>query len=130
MKSFSSFLSEEKITQSQLNDLEKVLDKLFKPVEINIEFTKHFMDRVNDARNGKDITIAELDSLYRKAYTKYKERFGKMYDGFEAVLADNQSKVNLPFVINYDRKNDDFALVAKTVMRKVDFKTSTPKMAV
>ena len=131
MKSFSTFLTEEKITQAQLNDLEKVLDKLFKPVDINVEFTKHFMDRVNDARNIKDITISELEAIYKKAYTKYKEKFGKMYDGFEAVLADNQSKLNLPFVINYNRKEDDFDIVAKTIMRKADFKTgTTPKMPV
>ncbi len=133
MKSFSNFLLEEKITQKQLDDLEKVLDKLFSPVEINVEFTKHFMERVNDSRNGKDITIEELSNLYKKSYAKYKERFSKMTDGFEAVLADNQTKVNLPFVINYDRRNDDFDLIAKTVMRKADFKTDSsksPKMTV
>lgn len=133
MKTFKNYLTEEKITQSQLDELEKVLDKLFAPVDINVEFTRHFMDRVNDARNVKDITIEELSNLYKKAYAKYKDRFAKMTDGFEAVLADIQTKVNLPFVINYDRRNDEFDLIAKSVMRKSDFKTDankSPKMPV
>jgi hypothetical protein len=130
MKTFKTYITEEKITQSQLDELEKVLDKLFAPVDINVEFTRHFMDRVNDARNVKDITIEELSDLFKKSYGKYKEKFEKMYDGFEAVLNDHQTKINLPFIIRYDRKQDDFDLINKTIMRKSDFKSTTPFMKV
>ena len=45
----------EDVSQSQLNQVEKYLDKLWAKVGIDVEFTRHFMDRVNHARNGKPI---------------------------------------------------------------------------
>lgn len=129
MKSFKSFITEE-VTVQQLNDLEKMLDNAFKDTGLDIEWTKHFKERINDARNKPAITIHELREIFIKSLKKYKDRYKRMYDGFEAVLFDAQSKVNLPFVINYDRRNDEFDLVSKTIMRKKDFKTSTEKLKV
>ena len=72
---FLNFLSEgikpeDKITQTDLNNLEKWADALWKKVGIDIEFTKHFLDRVNDKRNKKQITFSELTQLYRKSWKK------------------------------------------------------------
>jgi hypothetical protein len=39
------------ITKSDLDQVEKFADRLFAKVGIDVEFTRHFMDRVNDARN-------------------------------------------------------------------------------
>ena len=61
----------EDVSQSQLNQVEKYLDKLWAKVGIDVEFTRHFMDRVNDARNGKPISPAELIKIYREIYKKY-----------------------------------------------------------
>ena len=36
----------------------------------------------------------------------------------EAVLKDMQTDINMPFVLKYDKRNQEFELVAKTVMRK------------
>ena len=44
------------ITKRDITELEKYADRLFKPVGIDVEFTRHFIDRANDARNKKDIT--------------------------------------------------------------------------
>ena len=59
---------EKKITQSDLNQVEKYADKLFAALGIDVEFTKHFMDRVNDARNIKQITTSELVRLFKQSY--------------------------------------------------------------
>ena len=56
------------VSQSQLNQVEKYLDKLWDKVGIDVEFTRHFMDRVNDARNNKPINTAELIKIYREVY--------------------------------------------------------------
>ena len=37
----------EEITKNDLNQIEKYADKLFAAVGIDIEFTRHFLDRVN-----------------------------------------------------------------------------------
>ena len=48
----------------------------------------------------------------------------------QAVIADMNSNVNLPFVLAVDKKNNELDLVAKTIMRKKDFKTSNQKLKV
>ena len=58
-----SLIVESYVTSSQLNQLEAELDKLFADVGIDIEFTKHFLERVNDARNGREITIDEMGNI-------------------------------------------------------------------
>ena len=63
--------AEKKITQSDLDQVEKYADRLFASLKIDVEFTKHFMDRVNDARNLKQITVAELIRLFKQAYRRY-----------------------------------------------------------
>ena len=47
----------------------------------------------------------------------------------EAVISDMETDVNMPFVLNLD-KNGMLDLVAKTVMRKKDFKTRNQKLRV
>ena len=47
----------------------------------------------------------------------------------EAVIYDMETDVNMPFVINVDRKGM-LDLVAKTIMRKKDFKTRNQKLRV
>ena len=47
----------------------------------------------------------------------------------QAVITDMETDINMPFVLNVDRSGM-LDLVAKTVMRKKDFKTSNPKLNV
>jgi hypothetical protein len=120
----------EEITKVDLATVERFADKIFAKVGIDVEFTRHFLERVNDKRNGKDITVAELTRLFKQAYKKHGKKIAKMGDDAEAVLHDAQTDINLPFVLNYDPNMDEFDLVAKTVMRKKDFKTNDPKLKV
>ena len=87
------------------------------------------MDRVNDARNKKPINSAELIRLFRLTYKKYGKKIAKMKSDAEAVITDMKTDVNMPFVINVDKKGM-IDLVAKTVMRKKDFKTRNLKLRV
>ena len=119
----------EEITKNDLNQIEKYADKLFAAVGIDIEFTRHFLDRVNDARNKKPINSAELIRLFRLTYKKYGKKIAKMNPDAEAVISDMETDVNMPFVLNLD-KDGMLDLVAKTVMRKKDFKTRNQKLRV
>ena len=127
MKRFSQYLSEEsfKISASQLKQLEKVLDELFGEIGVDIEFTKHFFDRLNDPRNGEQVKIRELRDMFRKEFLKYKEAFKNIKPGTEAMLKDISSQLNMPFAIEFDRKNNEIDFNIKTIMRKKDFKTRT-----
>jgi hypothetical protein len=119
----------ERVSKSDLDQIEKYADRLFAAVKIDVEFTKHFLDRVNDERNKKPINTAELIRLFRLTYKKYGKKIAKMNPDAEAVITDMETDVNMPFVLNLDR-NGMLDLVAKTVMRKKDFKTRNQKLRV
>ena len=119
----------EDVSKSDLDQVEKYADKLFAAVGIDVEFTRHFLDRVNDERNKKPINTAELIRLFRLTYKKHGKKIPKMGPDAQAVVRDMETDINMPFVLNVDRSGM-LDLVAKTVMRKKDFKTSNPKLNV
>lgn len=117
----------ENITKPQLDSIEKYADKLFNKLGIDIEFTKHFLDRVNDERNIKPISVPELVGMFKRLHKKHGKPLSKVDDDFNAVVKDFNNNINIPFAINVT--DDDIEMYAKTVMRKKDFKTSTPVIA-
>ena len=119
----------EDVSKNDLDQVEKYADKLFAAVGIDVEFTRHFLDRVNDERNKKPINTAELIRLFRLTYKKYGKKIPKMGPDAQAVIHDMETDINMPFVLNVDRSGM-LDLVAKTVMRKKDFKTTNPKLNV
>jgi hypothetical protein len=118
-----------KVSKSDLNALEKILDRLFKDLNIDIEFTRHWRERVNDKRNKQQITVSEIESLFRKIHQKYADVLKSADVDWQAVLKDINSQINIPFVFNWDKK-EGLQLVAKTVMRKKNFKTPNPVLKV
>ena len=111
---------EEKFTQSDVDGLEKFADRILKKYDIDVEFTRHFVDRLNDPRNKPEIKVAELQRFFKKIQ-KNKGKDIRQNPDVEVVLKDLASDINLPVVINY--KDGEFEVVNKTVMRKKDFKT-------
>ena len=116
------------VTQAQLDALEKVLDQVFAKVGIDIEFTRHFIDRVNDERNIKPISIKELAMLFKKEFIKYGKPIAQLGPDAQAVMKDLESDINIPFALNWN--GEELELVAKTVMRKKDFKSSNKEFTV
>ena len=119
----------EDVSKNDLDQVEKYADKLFAAVGIDVEFTRHFLDRVNDERNKKPINTAELIRLFRLTYKKHGKKIPKMGPDAQAVVRDMETDINMPFVLNVD-KSGMLDLVAKTVMRTKDFKTSNLKLNV
>lgn len=111
---------EEKFSQSDVDGLEKFADRILKKYNIDVEFTRHFVDRLNDPRNKPEIKVAELQRFFKKIQ-KNKGKDIRQNPDVEVVLKDLASDINLPVVINY--KDGEFEVVNKTVMRKKDFKT-------
>ena len=114
----------EEVSQKQLNDLEKFADRLLAKFDVDVEFTRHFADRMNDKRNDPPITVAELQRVFKKIAKKKAKNIRQNPDS-EAVIKDLQTDLNLPVVINYDRKKEEFEVVNKTIMRKKNFKTTS-----
>ena len=115
------------ITRKNLDDIEKYADRLFAKVGIDVEFTRHFLDRVNDARNRKQITTSELTRLFKQSFKKYGKQIAKLGPAAQAVINDMRTDINMPFVL--EPKGKELELIAKTVMRKKNFKTTNTKLS-
>jgi hypothetical protein len=123
MLNFKEYLQEqEEITLSQMKAFEKFVDRMFERFKIDFEFTKHFGERMSDERNKPNIKMKELADFVKKIYNQQGKNL-KGVAGAEAVIKDMQSDLNIPVVVKYDQKNDEFDVVAKTIMRKKNFKT-------
>ena len=78
--------SEKEIKKSDLDQVEKYADRLFASLGIDVEFTRHFLDRVNDQRNVKQITSAELIRLFKQSFKKHGKTIAKLGPDAEAVI--------------------------------------------
>ena len=121
---------DKQVTQADIDELEKFADKIFAKVGIDVNFTRHFLDRVNDERNGKPISMSELTRLFKQEQKRWGKKIAQLGPDEEAVMKDLQTDLNLPFALRWDDKNDELDLIAKTVMRKKNFKTPNPEFPV
>ena len=128
MRLIELFKEDRDVTDQELQQLETYADKLFASLGIDVEFSRHFKDRVNDPRNKKPITIAELTRLFKQIYKKHGKPIAQLGPDAEAVMKDMRTDVNVPFALQWDGKELD--LVAKTIMRKPNFATPNPEFAV
>jgi hypothetical protein len=120
----------EDVTQGELNSLEKILDKVFGSIGIDVNFTRHFIDRINDPRNETPISIKELAMLFKKEYQQWGRPIAQMGPDKEAVMKDLASDINVPFALTWDRENNELDMIAKTIMRKKNFHTPDKEFSV
>ena len=118
------------LTKNDLDSLETFADKVFGKVGIDVNFTRHFLDRVNDERNRKQISMGELTRLFKQEAKRFAKPIAKLGPDAEAVMKDLQTDINMPFVLVWDERNEELDLIAKTVMRKKNFKTSDPEFTI
>lgn len=128
------------VSRQDISRLDRELDNLYSdiPVDqktpdgrkmqdgIDVKFTQHFADRVNHERNKKPITPQELEDLFDKVHTEFGEEIAELGQEAEGVLTDLSTKINIPFVIDYNPGLRKLVLKTKTVMRKPDFKSTSP----
>ena len=117
-------VGESTLNEIPMGDLQKIdqfADKKLNPVDVVLT-DKHFFDRLNDPRNGKEISNAELIGFFKRLGKKKKEfvEFLNQYNSLVAV--DDRTNINIPFMKQANKA------IAKTVMRKKDFKTPDKKL--
>lgn len=104
------------IDKSQLSNIERYADSQLAPADIEFAIP-HFFDRLNDPRNGKEVTDAELTGFFKRL-AKHKKDFLEFLKKYrEVVVKDRRSDLNIPFIKSANK------VIAKTIMRKSDFKT-------
>lgn len=114
-----SILSE--IPMDDLQQIDKFADKQMNPLDVVIT-DKHFLDRLVDPRNKKPISTAELLGFFKRL-ARQKDKFAEFLKKYgEIVAKDNRTKINIPFMKQANKA------IAKTIMRKDDFKTPSPEL--
>jgi len=108
------------ITPSDMEKIHSYCDNLFAQIGLDVAFSKHFFERVNDARNGKPITCGEIIALFNKEFHKNGKIIASMKVDDEGVLKDTTTHLNAPIVIKYN-KIDGMQMMTKSIMRKTNF---------
>jgi hypothetical protein len=117
----------EDISNSELFDIEDYADEKLDPIDIKIP--DHFVDRVNDKRNKPSIKPEELYDFFDKLADDKEDLITLLNKGEEVVATDSQSKINIPLTKDrYSQLKSKVKTVAKTIMRKDNFQTTSPKL--
>ncbi len=120
MNEMESFILGE-MAKQDLDAVEKYADNQLSPEDIELgKETDHFFQRLNDPRNGKPISAPELTGFFKRLARNKKKfiEFVKQYKEF--VVNDTKTNINIAFMKAANK------LIAKTVMRKADFKSTSP----
>lgn len=105
-----------------LIQVDKYADSQFNPVDIVLT-DKHFFDRLQDPRNDKEISQAELVGFFKRL-SKNKKEFLSFIEKYDQMVAhDTKTNLNIPFMQRADK------VIAKTIMRKSNFMTPNPKLS-
>jgi hypothetical protein len=109
------------MTSSELDSVERYADAELDPIDV--EFGNHFFDRLNDPRNGREITADELILFFNRLAKKKDAFMGFVKRYQEFVVKDKNSSINIPFVSQVNQA------LAKTIMRKPGFMTPDPTIS-
>jgi hypothetical protein len=106
---------------ADMRSVERYADDELDPIDV--EFGRHFFDRLIDPRNGKEITTSELLGFFTRLISR-KEQFVNFIKKYhEFVVKDRRTNINIPFISQVNQA------IAKTIMRKPNFMTSNPVIA-
>jgi len=148
MKTFKEHIEEsdifylgEEVTPKQLSDIRTSINKQFSSLGIRVDLdTRHFKKRVDDKRNVKPISSAELIGVFKRAAKKWKSK--KFTDTIlttvdpvtgnkdkQAVIHDKQTDINIAAVLDTTgSRMPEF--IIKTILRKKEFGTRSPRLDV
>ena len=141
LKVEEEFYLGEDITPKQLSDTRKSVNKQFSSLGMLVDLqTRHFKKRVDDTRNTKPISSAELIGVFKRAAKKWKSK--NFTDTIlntvdpvtgtkdqQAVIYDKQTDINVAAVLNTTRSRTP-EFIVKTIFRKKDFGTRSPRLEV
>ena len=109
----------EEITPDQIKQADAFADKQLAPIDVDLT-SKHVFDRLTG--RDSDVTLAQLIGFFKRLGQNKKEFFDFFKKYKEIVATDERTNLNIPF-LNMTNK-----AIAKTIMRKDNFLSSSPKL--
>ena len=117
----------EVVPEPEIDDIDDYADNVLDPIDIDMP--PHFIDRVNDKRNRPEIETDELYDFFDKLSDE-KDELVDLLDQGEVVATDSDTDINIPLTkdIRKSQLRDKVVAVAKTIMRKPNFQTTSTKL--
>ena len=112
---FKSFLKE--LDDRQIFSLERSLDTLFSRLNVDVEFSNHFKERLKGRES--EIKFDEIKEAFRKLFLKYRD--GIIQDPeLQGLLKDIFTYLNIPFGV-HKKADGSYELRTITIMKKRNF---------
>lgn len=119
------------ISKSDLAALETYMNNLLRPHNCSFRFSYHFIDRTYDDRNkGQPITVNQMTAALASSARRLGKLFASLTDDEHVVVFDSNTKLNVPFVKNINKRTGTHEIVAKTIMRSDYFKTTQRRVRI
>lgn len=101
---------------AEIQTLEQQLDRLMASVGLDVEFSRHFVERLLGRESP--VTVQEIVDSFAKLKQKYKQRLksAKKKPGYEAILKDFDSDLNIVFGIKPGKPMPQLTNI--TIMKK------------
>jgi hypothetical protein len=93
--------------------LDHELDKLFRPLGIDVRFTNHFKERL--LGRERKVTGDEVYQTFQRLREKYNDKLkhAKRTGDYTAVLKDFSNELNIVFAINNPERLDAITIMQK-----------------
>ena len=109
----------ESVTPAELKQADDFADSQLAPIDVDLT-SKHVLDRLTSRES--DVTFAQLIGFFKRL-GRNKKQFMDFFTKYQEIVAnDKTTNLNIPF-LNLTNK-----AIAKTVMRKSNFMSSSPKL--
>jgi hypothetical protein len=109
----------ESITPAELKQADDFADSQLAPIDVDLTST-HVLDRLTSRES--DVTLAQLIGFFKRL-GRNKKQFMDFFTKYKEIVAnDKTTNLNIPF-LNLTNK-----AIAKTIMRKSNFMSSSPKL--
>jgi hypothetical protein len=109
----------ESITPAELKQADDFADSQLAPIDVDLT-SKHVLDRLTSRES--DVTFAQLIGFFKRL-GRNKKQFMDFFTKYQEIVAnDKTTNLNIPF-LNLTNK-----AIAKTIMRKSNFMSSSPKL--
>lgn len=114
-----------KVTKEQLSRVKHILQSKFNKVNVDLQFSNHFIDRINDDRNETKINIKDIEHIFNLILISIDKLKALKHKELEAVIKSRSTNINMPIAFEYrgktDKGEDDFYLRPISIYRKSNF---------
>ena len=134
---FKTFLNDSifEMSTADIDGATRFIKQKFYTIDIIVNFTKHFGDRLEDGATDKEgtkrdnISVEEMIDTFAKLYSHHKRIFKEAHDyndeikrgEFEGVIRNVMKKINVPFALEFNKSKGKYVMTCKTIMKRDDF---------